>query len=198
MNDLTLSQHATPEGATLPQRVRQAAPPRRPPTPRRRGAGRRPGCAAGAANDVATLAARVDRLALDVALAASGLPAEAREAVRARLSEEPAADPAALIAVYRDAYGRAAAQGAIRNLGRVTEMMTPLDRIGLAVERLVGVPAVGRAADVPRLSGIREAYDLLTGDWERYGVFRGERVTLANATTATMAQIVANALNKVC
>jgi hypothetical protein len=198
MNDLTLSQHAAPEGATLPQRVRQAAPP--PPTadpPADAAPAADPAAPPAPANDVATLAARVDRLTLDVALAASGLPAEAREAVRTRLSEDPAADAAALIALYRDAYGRAAAQGAIRNLGRVTDMLTPLDRIGLAVERLVGVPAVGRAADVPRLSGIREAYDLLTGDWERYGVFRGERVTLANATTATMAQIVANALNKV-
>ncbi|NLD74070.1 MAG: hypothetical protein GX649_15320, partial [Chloroflexi bacterium] len=102
-----------------------------------------------------------------------------------------------LIGVYREAYARTAAQASIRGLGRVSDVLAPMDRVSLAVERLMGLPLEGRHADIPRLSGIREAYDLITGDWERHGVFRGERVTLANANTTTMSQVVANALNKV-
>jgi len=51
--------------------------------------------------------------------------------------------------------------------------------------------------DVARLSGVREMYDMLTGDYERYGRYRPERVKFANATTSTMAEIVRNVLNKV-
>jgi hypothetical protein len=141
----------------------------------------------------------VGRLSLEVALGASGLPDEARQAIRRRFAERQP-DPTAVeevIGVYREAYARPAAQAAIRGLGRVTDVLEPLDRVSLAVERLMGLPVEARGADVPRLSGIREAYDLLTGDWERHGVFRAERVSLANANTITLPQVVANALNKV-
>ncbi len=46
------------------------------------------------------------------------------------------------------------------------------------------------------LSGIRELYMLLSGDYELTGQFQESRVYLANVTTATMANIVANVLNK--
>jgi len=82
---------------------------------------------------------------------------------------------------------------------------TPLDRITLAFERLMGVggePGAWNRGDtaahhaVPRLSGIREMYDVLTGDWERHGIFHPERATLANASSTTMAEVVRNVLNK--
>ena len=47
------------------------------------------------------------------------------------------------------------------------------------------------------LSGIREAYLLLSGDYEMTGLFHAERVQLANVNSTTMANIVANVLNKV-
>jgi len=149
--------------------------------------------------DASAVEERLDRLQMELALERSGLPEEALEAIRQRFGGRRP-DIAAVeeaIAVYRDAYTRAAAQSAVRNLGRVTNMLTPLDRITLAMERLMGLPSEPRHADAPRLSGIREAYDLLTGDWERHGVFRGDRVSLANANTSTMAEVVADVLNKV-
>jgi hypothetical protein len=46
------------------------------------------------------------------------------------------------------------------------------------------------------LSGIRELYNLLSGDFDLTGVFHPERISFANVTCATMAGLVANALNK--
>ena len=132
-------------------------------------------------------------------LATSGLPAEARERIRARLAAEEGAgalSPEALIDLYREAYAAASAQAAIRNLGAVAAVREPMDRITLAFERLMGLPETADHRETPRLSGVRELYDLLTGDWERHGVFRGDRVQFANATTTTMASVVANVLNK--
>ena len=97
------------------------------------------------------------------------------------------------------------AQQAIRGLGAIASVRTPLDRITLAFERLMGVggePGAWNRGDTaahreaPRLSGIREMYDLLTGDWERHGRYRPERALLANATATTMAEVVRNVLNK--
>ncbi|MCB0232531.1 MAG: hypothetical protein KDH90_25985, partial [Anaerolineae bacterium] len=55
----------------------------------------------------------------------------------------------------------------------------------------------GRPADGVRpLSGIREAYVLLSGDYDMRGMFMPDNVGLANVNSTTMAGMVANALNK--
>jgi hypothetical protein len=46
------------------------------------------------------------------------------------------------------------------------------------------------------LSGIRELYTLLSGDYELTGIYQADRVYLANVTSSTMAALVANVLNK--
>ena len=72
--------------------------------------------------------------------------------------------------------------------------MTGLDQITEALAALIeGV----RPRNARPLSGIREAYLLLCGDYEMTGLFHAERVTLANVNSTTMANIVANVLNKV-
>jgi hypothetical protein len=50
---------------------------------------------------------------------------------------------------------------------------------------------------VQPLTGIRELYHLLSGDYEMTGVFQSDRLQFANVTSSTMAALVANALNKV-
>lgn len=75
-------------------------------------------------------------------------------------------------------------------------MWDSLDRIQLAADRLFGVVIPEAHSDIPRLSGIRELYLLLTGDWDFYGRFFRDRVQLANVTTTTMTSVVKNALNK--
>ncbi len=80
-----------------------------------------------------------------------------------------------------------------RGAGQVS-MRTSLDRISVAAEALfAGERPEG---DVQPLTGIRELYLLLSGDYELTGVFNPERVMFANVNSSTMAGLVANALNK--
>jgi len=73
-------------------------------------------------------------------------------------------------------------------------MRTSLDRISVAAEAMfAGERPEG---DVQPLTGIRELYLLLSGDYELTGVFNPERVMFANVNSSTMAGLVANALNK--
>lgn len=79
----------------------------------------------------------------------------------------------------------------------VQGMWTELDRLQLATDRLFGIELPEAFQDTPRLRGIQELYLLTTGDREFTGIYRPERVQFANATTSTMAGLVANAMNKV-
>lgn len=80
---------------------------------------------------------------------------------------------------------------------RVEVTTDPLSRIQLAADRLFRVPDTPDNA--PRLGGVRELYLTLTGDDDFTGQFNGEgvRISEANVTTSTFANIVKNALNKV-
>lgn len=136
---------------------------------------------------------------------AAHLPEPLARVLRADLAQDLAAADRApglratidrRITALQSAWAEARAQESIAGLGRISQMRDGLDRLTLAFERLMGLPETAAHRDVERLSGIRELYDRLTGDWERTGLFRGERVTLANATTTTMAQVTANVLNK--
>ncbi|MGI6366862.1 MAG: hypothetical protein ACOX2L_00635 [Anaerolineae bacterium] len=142
---------------------------------------------------------------VELALAASSLPEGLKELVREDGRLQSVAEVQAAIARLARTWADLTAQQAIRGLGEITRVSTPLDRVTLAFERLMGVggePGAWNRGDTaahrsaPRLSGIREMYDLLTGDWERHGVFHAERTTFANATTTTMAEVVRNVLNK--
>lgn len=79
----------------------------------------------------------------------------------------------------------------------INGMWTDLERFQFAVDRMLGGTVPESMTEVPRLSGIREAYLLATGDYFFQGKFAPERVQFANATTSTMAGLVAVALNKV-
>jgi hypothetical protein len=136
---------------------------------------------------------------LESKLAAAHLPAALAGAVRAQLEGRAAsaAEMDAAIHSQRAALAEAVAQTSIVGLGQVSGIITPLEKITLAFERLMGLPETAAHRDVAPLSGIRELYDLLSGDWERHGVFQRGRVQLANATTSTLSNVVANVLNKV-
>ncbi len=87
--------------------------------------------------------------------------------------------------------------GTVVPSGGVSGMLDSVDRIQMAFDRLMGLEVPGEHSDIPRLSGIRELYLMLTGDYEMYGRFNGDRVRFANITTSTMTSVVKNALNKV-
>ena len=85
----------------------------------------------------------------------------------------------------------------VRGVGGRMSMRDELDRVRLAAERLFGLPVPEDALSIPRLSGIRELYLLLTGDEGFHGRAYPERAQLANATTSTMTAVTADVLNKV-
>jgi len=69
-----------------------------------------------------------------------------------------------------------------------------LEQVELAFDALLA--GIRPPGGIQPLTGIREAYNLLSGDFEMTGVFNPDRVYLANVTCSTMASMVANALNK--
>lgn len=77
---------------------------------------------------------------------------------------------------------------------RVHGMTTGLDQIEKAVEALLA--GVRPPDGIRPLTGIRELYTLLSGDFAMTGIYQPDQVYLANVTSSTMAQLVANVLNK--
>jgi hypothetical protein len=80
---------------------------------------------------------------------------------------------------------------------RVSGLLMPVDQLQAAVETLFGLPVPDALRDVPRLSGFRELYLLMTGDHGFTGAYVPQRAALANATTSSMAELVRNVMNKV-
>jgi hypothetical protein len=131
-------------------------------------------------------------------LAASGLPTASRERLAAGTYATPAEVTAAIEA--ERSYLAALQADQVVQLGgpaprspRISMGLTGLEQVEKALDALVSGT---RPEGVAPLTGIREAYMLLSGDYELSGLFHGDRVTLANVTSATMAGLVANALNK--
>jgi hypothetical protein len=133
-------------------------------------------------------------------ISAAGLPPHAQARLRSHDYDSPADVTAAIDAerqylatLVEDnvvQVGSAPPRGARYSVGP-----NGIEQVQLALEALMAGrrPGDGIAA----LSGIREAYHLLSGDFEMTGVFQPDRVYLANVTTTTMASLTANALNKV-
>jgi hypothetical protein len=133
-------------------------------------------------------------------IANSGLPGASQDRLRSRQYATPASVTAAIederqyLAALASAnvvqIGGQAPRGAGIQVG-----LDGVDRLTLAVEALINgsLPPKG----VAPLTGIREAYMLLSGDYEMTGLFHSDRIQFANVTSATMANIVAKALNKV-
>jgi hypothetical protein len=89
------------------------------------------------------------------------------------------------------------AAGAIQGPGRISSMSTSTDQLEAAVSDLFSLPREARLQNIKpaHLTGIRELYLMLTGDYDLHGGFYGERIQLA--TTADFTGLVKNALNKV-
>ena len=81
--------------------------------------------------------------------------------------------------------------------GRIQGMFNEADKLEVAVDDLFGVEREEdkKNLDVPALSGIRELYLMLTGDYELHGGYNPDRMQLA--TTADFTGLVKNAMNKI-
>jgi hypothetical protein len=130
---------------------------------------------------------------------ASGLPTAARERLLAQSFTQPA-DVSSAIETERQ-YIATIQEDNVINIGNTpprsatfSQMLDSIDRITLATEAMLSglVPEKG----IRPLTGIRELYTLLSGDYEMSGVFHPDRIGFANVNTSTMAGLVANALNK--
>ncbi|MDF1514990.1 MAG: hypothetical protein P1S60_14360, partial [Anaerolineae bacterium] len=82
---------------------------------------------------------------------------------------------------------------AVKGVG-LRNMQTGMDQVELALEAMLN--GVNPPAGVRPLTGVRELYTLMSGDFEMTGRFNEDRVYLANVNSSTMAGLVANALNK--
>jgi len=141
---------------------------------------------------------------LKVSLQASGLPGPSATRVEksftAQLDKGEPFEPVELDAAILDEQtllSALTAAGSIQGPGRISNMHTSNDQLEAAVSDLFGVErdAQLKAVKPAHLTGIRELYLMLTGDYDLHGGFYGERIQLA--TTADFTGLVKNALNKI-
>ncbi len=133
-------------------------------------------------------------------LQASGLPQATQDLIAASVINSPA-ELRAHIERHETHLAALSADQVIqigdvppRDGRAITLGRTGLEQIEQAFE---GLLLGTRPPDgIQPLSGIREMYHLLSGDFEMAGLFRDDRVYLANVNSATMAAMTANALNK--
>lgn len=151
------------------------------------------------AETAAAWSAALAESAAQTMIAASGLPPAARQ----RLAAQPYHTPDDVIAAIsaERAYLARLQEDQVVQIGgqaprspQISGLRTGLDQVALALDALLAGsrPPTG----VAPLSGVRELYHLLSGDYEMTGLFQPERVGLASVNSATMAGLVANALNK--
>ena len=161
-----------------------------------------------AAEDSSTLQAQLAELrdlrkqmsamVLDASLAQSALPASMSQRIRQQFQDRTFA-PSELQAAIREARGMLAdleSGNAVKGPARIEGMLASEERLQAVVDDLFGVPREksSQHSSVPRLSGIRELYLTLTGDYELHGGYYPQRAQLA--TTADFSGLVKNALNK--
>jgi hypothetical protein len=94
----------------------------------------------------------------------------------------------------------AAAGPQVRGVGArgITDVVDVTDRLQAVMDRVCGLQPKSEALQgIKPVSGIRELYLMLTGDYDFRGLFDPERVALANVTTSTLSSLVKNAFNKV-
>ncbi len=144
------------------------------------------------------------RTLLKVSLEASKLPQPIQDRIDHRFSRQVEQglpfEPVELesaISEEQEMVSKLTAAGTIQGPGRISSMVTTSDAIEAAASDLFGVKRDERLAKVKpaRLTGIRELYLMLTGDYDLHGGYYGERIQLA--TTADFTGLVKNALNKI-
>ena len=135
---------------------------------------------------------------LDSALAAAKLPAPVADRVRTQFKGK-LFEASELTDAIEDARAMVSElTGASVVTGpRVHSVFDTADKLQAACDDLLGAPRDPSAKDlkVARLSGIRELYLMLTGDYDLHGGFDAERVQFALTTDFT--GLVKNALNKI-
>jgi len=129
----------------------------------------------------------------------SGLPRNVQAHLRAQSYESPDALRAA-IQLQREILADLHADRVVQIGGQAPRSSgislgsTPLEQVEAAFNALL--LGVAPPSGIAPLSGVRELYHLLSGDYDMHGVYHADRIQLANVTSATMANITANVMNK--
>jgi hypothetical protein len=141
----------------------------------------------------------LQRTAAQAMIQASGLPLAGQQRLLAQTYPSPQAVEAAIEAergylaeLHQNQVVRLG--GTAPRGGHIQVGLNDTEKLEIALEALLNGASPRR--DVSPLTGIREAYLRLSGDYEMTGVYRPERVGLANVDSSTMANMVANQLNK--
>jgi hypothetical protein len=135
---------------------------------------------------------------LESALQASKLPLPAQVRVKAQFAGKvfDAVELQTAIEDTRSLISEITAGASVQG-ARIHSVFDTRDQLQAACDDLLGAPREKETAalKVAKLSGIRELYLMLTGDYDLHGGYNTERIQLA--TTADFTGLVKNALNKV-
>ncbi len=148
--------------------------------------------------EMRNMRAQMSAFLLENSLSNSNLPQGLKTNIRKRFQNRTFA-PAELQAALREAHTLLSdLEGAsvVKGPARIEGMLEPAERLQAAVDDLFDAPrekGIGNT-QVARLSGIRELYLTLTGDYDLHGGYFLERTRLA--TTADFTGLVKNSLNK--
>jgi hypothetical protein len=152
-----------------------------------------------AAEEARQVRAQMCTYLLDSGLAASRLPAASQDFVRQQFAGRvfETAELTAALDAQRRLVAALTGGAVVQGPGRLQGMVSTSDQLQAAVDDLLGAPRESQAVNlqVHRLTGIRELYHTLTGDYDMHGGYYADRVQLA--TTADFAGLVKNALNKI-
>jgi len=135
---------------------------------------------------------------LESSLSSTNLPQSLKSNIRKQFQNRNFA-PAELSQALREAHtllSELEAAHVVKGPARIEGMIEPGERIQAAVDDLFGAPRERNmnSASVAKLSGIRELYLSLTGDFDLHGGYFPQRARLA--TTTDFSGLVKNSLNK--
>ncbi len=136
---------------------------------------------------------------LESGLAGAKLPGPVTERIRKQFSGK-VFEPEELtqaIEDQRQMLAELTAASVVQGPGRIHGMFSSEDKLQAAVDDLFGAPRSKGQENVQaaKLSGVRELYLMLTGDYDLHGGYYADRARLA--TTADFTGLVKNAMNKV-
>lgn len=136
---------------------------------------------------------------LQSGLGASKLPKPIQDRIKTQFEGKvfEASQLQEVIEDSRTMLSELSAASAVVGPGRISAMFNEADKLQAAVDDLFELPRDEKlqSVSVPKLSGIRELYLMLTGDHDLHGGYHPDRVHLA--TTADFTGLVKNALNKI-
>lgn len=140
----------------------------------------------------------MSKLLLENSLANSNLPQSLKNNLRKQFQNSNFS-PAELSQAMHEAQtllSELDGASAVKGPARIEGMVEPGERLQAAVDDLMGAPREKgmNNASVAKLSGIRELYLSLTGDYDLHGGYFPQRARLA--TTADFSGLVKNSLNK--